>query len=24
VDIIGPSDIVYVIAIVKNSGDMWD
>jgi hypothetical protein len=24
VDIIGPSDIVYVIAIIKNSGEMWD
>ncbi len=24
VDIIGPSDIAHVIAIIKNSGDMWD
>jgi hypothetical protein len=24
VDIIGPSDIAYVIAIIKNSGEMWD
>ncbi len=24
VDIIGPSDIAYVIAVVKNSGEMWD
>jgi hypothetical protein len=24
VDFIGPSDIAYVIAIVKNSGEMWD
>ncbi len=24
VDIIGLSDIVYVIAIIKNSGEMWD
>ncbi len=24
VDIIGPSDIVHVIAVIKNSGDMWD
>ncbi len=23
-DIIGPSDIAYVIAIIKNSGEMWD
>ncbi len=24
VDIIGPSDIAYVIAIIKNSDEMWD
>ena len=24
VDIIGPSDIVYVISIIKNSGEAWD
>jgi hypothetical protein len=24
VDIIGPSDIAYVIAIIKNSSEMWD
>ncbi len=24
VDIIGPGDIAYVIAIIKNSGEMWD
>ncbi len=24
VDIIGPSDITYVIAIIKNSSEMWD
>ena len=24
VEIIGPSDIAHVIAIIKNSGDMWD
>ena len=23
VDIIGPSDIAYVISIIKNSGDVW-
>jgi hypothetical protein len=23
-DIIGPSDIVYVISIIKNSGEVWD
>ena len=23
-DIVGPSDIVYVIALVKNARDMWD
>ena len=24
VDVLTPSDIAYVIAIVKNSGEMWD
>jgi hypothetical protein len=24
VDIVDPSDIAYVIAIIKNSGEMWD
>ena len=24
IDIMTPSDIAYVIAIVKNSGEMWD
>ncbi len=24
VDIIGPSDIAYVVAIIKNSGEIWD
>jgi hypothetical protein len=24
VNFIGPSDIVYVIAIIKNSGEVWD
>jgi hypothetical protein len=23
-DIIGPSDIVYIVSIIKNSKDMWD
>ncbi len=23
-DIIGPSDLVYIISIIKNSKDMWD
>ncbi len=24
IDIIGPNDIAYVIAVFKNSKDMWD
>ena len=24
VDIIGPSDIAYIISIIKNSGEVWD
>ena len=24
IDIIGPSDIAYVISIIKNSGEVWD